>query len=599
MYLAMGCIIPYYVMKHSEEEQLYQRSLKMQGQQYEQNQQHIPLDPNNPKGYRRRAFFEDLNEVSDSHGSALVAIPFHLAMRQARQKQQEQLDPKLYPSQASPSSSSTPLSMVPEDLQLILQKQRSHQQEILANLTETFAEQHQSAKLSKVKCEQDYESLITRSLTNARKWVVRKIPPEFQFFETRIPGTRLDTVDKTRMFRLLMDQALNKGRWVYEPLRDYPDFGGATGWNKKMKNERDRDVAIDRPPFPEAGKYHWEPIVDTSPPSSLSSLASPQLSVKGWHADRIYREDFCKILGARHIVLVGDLIHWQLHDSIMYNMFDTPQVCYGDMACHLGVGHPLCPLPNDVRLKFVRNDLLSTVRPRSSRMNETKTQNPVEMPWLRDMKLKDTVILGATHQTMTDNLFLKRLSDAVAKIRKAKPDALIIYRNNPVGHPGCPSKANDFNSVEKYRRQRQDVQDAERQQPGGVPVQNVLQSDDTKIQMSWQEKSKKIPLVNNQTTYTAQARPFDHDVPLGELLEYPLNWAHYDRQNKMAKDIVEASGGIYWNVATMTNMRPDGHVGGQDCLSYKRPGPTDEWAVSLYNLFKTIDIVEQEFDEAG
>jgi hypothetical protein len=26
----------------------------------------------------------------------------------------------------------------------------------------------------------------------------------------------------------------------------------------------------------------------------------------------------------------------------------------------------------------------------------------------------------------------------------------------------------------------------------------------------------------------------------------------------------------------------------------ERPGPTDEWAVSFYNLFKTIDLVEQE-----
>ncbi|KAF9081364.1 hypothetical protein BGX27_004956, partial [Mortierella sp. AM989] len=85
------------------------------------------------------------------------------------------------------------------------------------------------------------------------------------------------------------------------------------------------------------------------------------------------------------------------------------------------------------------------------------------------------------------------------------------------------------------------------------------------------------------------------DIPIAEMLDYPLNWVHYDRQNRIAKEIVEATGGVYWNIATMTNMRPDGHVGGQDCLTYKRPGPTDEWAVSLYNLFKTIEMVETEF----
>ncbi|KAF9135091.1 hypothetical protein BGW39_004723 [Mortierella sp. 14UC] len=265
-----------------------------------------------------------------------------------------------------------------------------------------------------------------------------------------------------------------------------------------------------------------------------------------------------EILGPRHIVLVGDLIHWQLHDSIMYNMFDNPQACYGDLACHLEVGHPLCPLPNDVRLKFVRNDLLSAMRPRKSR----KTQDPVEMPWLKDMRLKDTVILGATHQALKDKAFQRLLTDTISKIRKARPDALIIYRNNPVGHSECSSVANAFNGNEAQREQKQKERQQEQQQ--------------------------------QQHTFGAPARAFTNDIPTVEMLHYPLSWAHYDRQNRIAKVIVEASGGIYWNIATMTNMRPDGHVGGQDCLSYKRPGSTDEWAVSLFNLFNTIEAVERE-----
>ncbi|KAI8605140.1 hypothetical protein EDD21DRAFT_433513 [Dissophora ornata] len=623
VYLTMGCIIPYYVMKYAEEEQLYQEGPKFQQEQEQSYQQQhygvvnqmpdkgpIAADPNNPRGYRRRAFFQDLNEIE------LSSIPLHSAY------QPEQLDPILYPSQpldqgkvpasSPPSSSSSFSSTVSRDLQLTLQRRLLHQQEILANLTQTFALQRQLAKLHKVKSEKNYTSMIQRALTSASKWILKKIPQEFQYFETRIPGTALDTVEKTKRFRQLMDQALNKGRWVYEPHRGYPDFGGATGWNKKMKNERDRDAAIDRPPFPEAGKYHWEPIVDL-PSSSVSSPSpspNPLVPPKGWHADRIHPQDFCRILGPRHIVLVGDLIHWQLHDSIMYNMFDTPQACYGDLACSLGVGHPICPLPNNVRLKFVRNDLLSSIRPRNSGLDETKTHDPVEMPWLKDMRLKDTVILGATHQTMTDNLFLKGLADTLAKIRKIRPEALIIYRNNPVGHPDCPSKTNEFNNDAKRRQVASDamIQQQQVQQQQQEPKKSLGQStfkgnsnsnSNSNSANRPKKKQGKPLLMNNRTTFSAPARPFDHDIPLAEMLDYPLNWIHYDRQNHMAKKVVEASGGIYWNVATMTNMRPDGHVGGQDCLSYKRPGPTDEWAVSLYNLFKTIELVERELGDSS
>ena len=68
------------------------------------------------------------------------------------------------------------------------------------------------------------------------------------------------------------------------------------------------------------------------------------------------------------------------------------------------------------------------------------------MPWLKDMRLKDTVILGATHQTLKDKAFERLLTDTIIKIRKARPEALIIYRNNPVGRPECPSKVNGLNA---------------------------------------------------------------------------------------------------------------------------------------------------------
>ncbi|KAG9070864.1 hypothetical protein KI688_008405 [Linnemannia hyalina] len=619
LYLAMGCIIPYYVMRQAEEEEIWQQaSLKRQQMEEDVYLRHgggfrdrirffvsgggggggggggqlekvegtkaTTDESADIKTYRRRAFFEDLSEMGSEPLSSAVGqeiLPGFLRIQPSSS----------FNSSSSPSPSSNNNNELPK---VFRKQQRTRHRQILGSLAETYDKQNEQAQFHRIKGLKSYESRVKKAIVAANAWVAKKLPPEDQIFESRIPGTRLDSVEKTRRFRELMSHGLDKGRWVYERKRDYPDFGGATGWNKKKHGERDRDVAIDRPPFPEAGKYHWKPTT-----AKIGGIG-------GWHATRIQPEEFCRILGPRHIVLVGDLIHWQLHDSIMYNMFDNPQACYGDLACHLGVGHPLCPLPNDVRLKFVRNDLLSSVRNlKGHRINETKTQDPVEMPWLKDIRIKDTVILGATHQTLKDKDFQRLLTDTIIKIRRVRPEALIIYRNNPVGHPECPSKANGFNADRALREQKQKDRKLELQQPVSRPhaissAAGTGAGPTTSEQQQQQQQQRvletkiKAPIVHSSKTFGPPAKPFTKDIPTKEILHYPLNWAHYDRQNKIAKTIVEASGGIYWNVATMTNMRPDGHVGGQDCLSYKRPGPTDEWAVSLFNLFKTIEVVEQE-----
>ncbi|KAG0207741.1 hypothetical protein BGX28_001074 [Mortierella sp. GBA30] len=556
IYLAMGCIIPYYVMRHAEEELIHEQHRSQMQHQYIAGGSQVPFDINNPRGYRRRAFFEDLFEVESPS-----------AELQSSTNMQHSFDPTLLVS--PPLRLATPVTGEALAAPAMRNLSSQHQQ-IFDSLSFKYTKLRKVIRLNRVKNESDYQIKVQNAVALAHEYLLERMPEEIQFFDKQIPGTKIDTPTKTRRFRQLMDEALNKGKWLYEPQRDYPHFGGATDWNKKH-NERDRDLAIDRPPFPEAGKYRWVPAIQ----DTAESISVEEGRVKGWQASRIEPEDFCRVLGPRHILLVGDYIHWQLHDSILYNMFDNPQACYGDLACYHGVGHPLCPLPDEVRLKFVRNDILSSTRPRISRLNETKTQDPVEMPWLRNMKLKDTVILGATHQNFKDRLFQRLLINTVAKIRRARPDALIIYRNNPVGHPECPSKTNGFNVGRDRRPQTQ----------AGVIKRPVR---------TWTGVNK-TAIPHNRTTFGAEAKPFDHDVPLAELLDYPLNWVHFDRQNQIAKTVIEASGGIYWNVATMTNMRPDGHVGGQDCLSYERPGPTDEWAVSLYNLFKTIEFVEKEF----
>lgn len=569
VYIAMGCIIPYYIMKHVDE-QLYQEGLVEQrageatkGDPLTMVENEDDLSDAPTVGYKRRAFFEDL-----VGNMAQRPISDNDEWRHPRQPNAQQ--PPLRPPSSHESSHTLDSILSPLIQRHRNQRVQRHRQ-LLETMDESFTLLREQNKMIKVKTRKQYRRMINNAIQLTREFLHNQLPSELIFEQdrTRIPGTGINTPEKTAQFRELMDQALNQGRWVYEADRDYPDFGGATAWSKKKQNERDRDVAIDRAPFPQAGKYHWEPRLTNRGRSDMDSTSVH--SIIPWYANRIQPEDFCRILGPRHIVLAGDLIHWQLHDSIMYNMFDTPQICYGDMACHQGVGHPLCPLPNDVRLKFVRNDLLSPVRQKTAEANETRTHHPVEMAWLKDLKLKDTVILGAPHHVMKDQHFRKRLVQTLLKIRAVRPEALVIYRNNPIGHPDCPSKFNKFNRPKKNKKS----------QKGSL---QVLQPPSLPRPEAW---------LSNRTTFGVPARPLKRDIPIEEILEYPLNWSHYDRQNEIAKVLVEAAGGIYWNVATMTNRRPDGHVGGHDCLTYRRPGPTDEWAVSLYNLFKTIERVEQ------
>ncbi|KAG0234418.1 hypothetical protein BGW42_006628 [Actinomortierella wolfii] len=628
LYVALGCVIPYYVMKHAEqerwmEEQYLQQQQRQQQEDINQRQQfpavpvvHTPelVDP-----YKRQAFFQDVvlgqpqpdSSSTVDNNNEVLPKKRRPSFRIKQQQQQQNKPFFLPPPSLKATEDDANIEQQIQQLELLQQSYRSTR--TLSGLT------------ANVQTAEAYERVMARCINLTQTWINRKTAkPPLQGLSDRIVGTRIVGEAATRRFRELMAAALDAGQWVYEADRDYPDFGGATGWNKKKKTERDRDPAIDRPPFPEAGKYHWEPSALTGQdwdmanegtgngevlPAAASQNETNNRNV-GWYASRIRPSDFCRLLGTRHMMLVGDMIHWQLHDAILYNMFDNPQACYGDLACHLGVGHPLCPLPNDVRMKFVRNDLLSTVRPKMTRLNETKTQNPVEMPWLKDLRIKDTVILGASHfHPLSDTEFRKRLTDTLLKIRRTRPDTLVIYRNQHLGHPNCPSKANGYNSA--YHEHKHDNHDhsyppndqispptQQKQQHPLVPfnpsLPTAISPQDEQLRRVFALQSSLMDVQSVVTTASAAAsQPLRHEhsrpaakplleaVPVEELLHYPLDWVHYDRQNRMAKMLVEAAGGIYWNVATMTNLRPDGHQGDQDCLSYKRPGPTDEWAVSF------------------
>lgn len=68
----------------------------------------------------------------------------------------------------------------------------------------------------------------------------------------------------------------------------------------------------------------------------------------------------------------------------------------------------------------------------------------------------------------------------------------------------------------------------------------------------------------------------------------PYNWAHFAEQNLLAEEIVERFRHTFLDFAAILNKRPDGHVGGTDCLHYCLPGPMDAFLPLFYNVIRLL-----------
>lgn len=137
------------------------------------------------------------------------------------------------------------------------------------------------------------------------------------------------------------------------------------------------------------------------------------------------------------------------------------------------------------------------------------------------LKVYPILILNRSPVVEDDETFLHELSWTMKVIRRVVPDALVIYRSSSIGHPYC----ND----------------------ASAPMPAHLADD--------------------------------------QLRKLPYGWSELSRRNAIARAVVEAAGGLFVDLAALTDVRPDGHVGGQDCLRYCIPGPMDAWIHVLYNVF--------------
>ncbi|KAI8371820.1 hypothetical protein BD560DRAFT_454303 [Blakeslea trispora] len=224
---------------------------------------------------------------------------------------------------------------------------------------------------------------------------------------------------------------------------------------------------------------------------------------------------WCKTLQGRNMLLVGDLVHYQFHEVLLDAFRDQPTVCFGELNC------------KDTRLRYVRNDILSTIRKFQNRDQGHPLANIVEWPFVSSNVLSSYPILILNRAPMLgddDLLYTRRLIHTMKVIRETSPDALVIYRSSFIGHPFC---------------------------------------DDA-------------------------TKPLTQALTDEELKRLPYGWSETKRRNAIAKAVVEAAGGVYIDFASMIDLRPDGHLGGQDCLRYCIPGPLDATVQVLYNAFTSL-----------
>src|SRR4051794_34927905 len=147
-------------------------------------------------------------------------------------------------------------------------------------------------------------------------------------FPSSIPGSNIKTRKHLLEFRKRMDCITTRGKWVYDdtprPILKHKQeliFGkcdkNSIPLNKNASIEEIWENARN------SVKYKWETPYECPLPSFT-------------------RQEFCSLITDSSMLLVGDLLSYQLHDLLLNYFHDGPVQCYGETSCK---DHILCPLP--------------------------------------------------------------------------------------------------------------------------------------------------------------------------------------------------------------------------------------------------------------
>ncbi|KAF9908327.1 hypothetical protein BX616_000188 [Lobosporangium transversale] len=300
----------------------------------------------------------------------------------------------------------------------------------------------------------------------------------------------------------------------------------------------------------EAVKYKWVPDEKICGPGS-------GIGVMGLEDDRAKyqpytKQSFCQVINQRDVLVVGDLTQYQIHD-VLLSAFQSSFACYGELGCLHHSAHGLC---QNVGLKYARNDVLSVPWAVDPEEEEYPSATTVEQAWAtEDMLLKYKVlILNRGLFWRTDEVFLSELVFTMKHLWKYYPDTLIIYRATHPLSSNCSQLKNqgeDEAIADKY---------------GNSVVEGTV------LQKPLKEPPKRQ--IERQAN--------------GE--EYRPSMADIQRQNRIAKRVVEAAGGIYLDTEAMFALRHDGRMGDGDCARFCAPGPLDAYVDLIYNTLRILQV---------
>ncbi|KAG0223242.1 hypothetical protein B0O80DRAFT_460442 [Mortierella sp. GBAus27b] len=312
----------------------------------------------------------------------------------------------------------------------------------------------------------------------------------------------------------------------------------------------------------EAVKYRWVPDESVCGPATpltdgnTKEDPTAKTQTTGLGDERsVYQpfdaNKFCEILASRNMLVAGDTTQYQLYNSILSAM-GSSFTCTGEQECHPYDPRQLCATSN---IMFSRNDFISA--PSALGTPDSNKEYPkghtIEQSWatLDILPKYRVVLLNKGLVWKPDNEFLAELVFSMKHLWKFYPDHTILYRAT---HP--PS---DCATLKDKREDEAIAGDNGESIVPGATIQRPLTEPPSRTRDSSDPEQWHRPTL-----------------------------ADIQRQNMMAKGIVESAGGIFLDTEYMFALRPDGRMGDGDCSRFCAPGPLDAYTDLLYNTLRIL-----------
>lgn len=311
-----------------------------------------------------------------------------------------------------------------------------------------------------------------------------------------------------------------------------------------------RDAAAARL-YPFDNAFHWSAEQPACNPARRPGVdfawkvnrgATCALSWKPWS-----RRTFCGALRGRSLLVVGDSLHAEFHDTVASAMQDEHFSCFRPgTKCN---GHVIC---NDAssgkmpaRFRYVRDNYF--VLSNNAKLNAdtsidwTKAEARAALKragpsaWVDALASTDILLVNRGAHYVSDELLVPQLTVSLSYVREVHPRITIIYRTTPPGHKDC-----------------------------------------AKFPVPWSSRSQR----QDATVQSAAALPY--------------HWGQFTHQNALTRQLLDDRfpGVILMDADAYMALRPDSHVrpaGNADCLHYCVPGPIDTWLVHVPNMLALLD----------